>query len=300
MKSSDITVIIPTAGKREQLLLRAIKSVLQQSESVSKVLVIWDSDIEPFSYLTNLSGLVQTVKTPTPFVGVSRARQIGVELANTRLVCILDDDDYWLRDKISRQIDAIRNYDDADSIFSFCRSILEFEDGEYKSVVPIQKMKKNQSLGDFFFKKIPLRYSRKTCSSSTYLFSRKLALDNPFRTSLVADEDTDFILRIQSICEVFYIHEALVHSTYRESGGAGLSHAERDIEDWMKWIESLTNIVEKRILSNIKIVYGVRHILKKNRKKEAFRLWLSVLNEGPDLRSSATGILLFVRKLFNS
>ena len=298
VKSNDITVIIPTAGKREQLLFRALNSVLQQSEPVSKVLVIWDSDTEPFSYLTTLSSLVQIVKTPTPFGGVSKARQIGVELANTKLVCILDDDDYWIRDKISRQIEAIKNYDNADNIFSFCRSILEFEDGDYKSVVPIQRMRKNQSLGDFFFKNIPLRYSRKTCSSSTYLFSRQLALDNPFKTSLIADEDTDFILRIQSICKVFYIHEVLVHSTYRESGGAGLSHAERDIEEWMKWIESLTNTVEKRIISNIKIVYGVRHFLKKNRKNEAFRLWLSVLREGPDFRSTATGILLFLRKLF--
>lgn len=299
VKSNDITVIIPTAGKREQLLFRALNSVLQQSQPVSKVLVIWDSDTEPFSYLTTLSSLVQTVKTPTPFGGVSKARQIGVELANTKLVCILDDDDYWIRDKISRQIEAIKNYDNVNNIFSFCRSILEFEDGRYKSVVPIQRMRKNQSLGDFFFKNIPLRNSRKTCSSSTYLFSRQLALDNPFKTSLIADEDTDFILRIQSICKVFYIHEVLVHTTYRDSGGAGLSHADRDIEEWIKWIESLTDTVEKRIISNIKIVYGVRHFLKKNRKSEAFCLWLSVLREGPDFRSTSTGILLFLRKLFN-
>lgn len=299
VNSNDITVIIPTAGKRELLLLRAIKSVLLQSESVSKVLVIWDSDIAPFPYLETFGDLVETVKTPTPFGGVSMARQLGVQLANTKLVCILDDDDYWINTKISKQIEAVRHHNNVDNIFSFCRSVLEFENGDYKSIVPIRKFRNNQTLGEYFFRNIPLRYSRKTCSSSTYLFSRQLALDNPFKSHLIADEDTDFILRIQNLSKVFYLHEVLVHSTYREPGGAGLSHTERDIGEWLKWLESLNSITEKRIISNIKIVYGVRHYLKKNRYNQAIRLWLNVLSEEPDLRSATTGILLFFRKFLN-
>ena len=297
INAKDITVIIPTGGKREHSLRRAVMSVLSQSESVSKILVIWDGDNDPFPYLATLGDSVETVKTPVAFGGVSRARQLGIELAKTNLVCILDDDDYWIKSKISNQIEALKNHNNPHDIFSFCRSVLEYEDGTYKSIVPIQKFKASQNLGEYFFRSIPLRNSRKTCSSSTYLFSRQLALNNPFKSNMTADEDTDFILRIHNECEVFYIHKVLVHSTYRDPGGAGLSHAERNIEDWLKWIQGMSDIVEIRIISNIKIVYGVRHYLKQNRVNEAFRLWSSTLRENPDLHSASTGLFLFLRKL---
>jgi glycosyltransferase involved in cell wall biosynthesis len=299
INAKDITVVIPTGGKREHLLRRAVMSVVSQSESVSKILVIWDGDDAPFAYLTTLDDSVEIVKTPVAFGGVSRARQLGVELAKTKLVCILDDDDYWIKTKISSQIEILKHHNNPDDIFSFSRSVLEYEDGTYKSIVPISKFRKSQSLGDFFFRGIPSQNSRKTCSSSTYLFSRQLALNHPFRSDLLADEDTDFILRIDNHCKVFYIHQVLVHSTYRDSGGAGLSHAERNIEEWLKWIQGMSDIVETRIISNIKIVYGVRHYLKQNRDKEALRLWLSTLREDPDLRSAGTGLCLFLRKLIN-
>lgn len=299
INAKDITAIIPTGGKREHSLRRAVMSVLSQTESVSKILVIWDGDNAPFPYLANLGDTVETVKTPVAFGGVSRARQLGIELAKTNLVCILDDDDYWTKTKISEQMDALKHHNNPHNIFSFCRSVLEYEDGTQKSIVPIQKFKMSQNLGEYFFQSIPLRNSRKTCSSSTYLFSRQLALNYPFKSDMTADEDTDFILRIQNECKVFYIHEILVHSTYRDSGGMGLSHTERNIEDWLKWIQGMSDVVEIRMISNIKIVYGVRHYLKQNRINEALRLWFSTLRESPDLHSVCTGLFLFLRKLVN-
>ena len=78
INAKDITVIIPTGGKREHSLRRAVMSVLSQSESVSKILVIWDGDNDPFPYLATLGDSVETVKTPVAFGGVSRARQLGI------------------------------------------------------------------------------------------------------------------------------------------------------------------------------------------------------------------------------
>lgn len=295
ISGKNVTVVIPTAGNREKFLLRSILSATAQSVQVSKVIVVWDGENDPFSFLYTFGAFVEVLVTPRPYSGVSTARQLGIERASTELIGILDDDDYWSPDKIFKQLDLIRQHDNLENVFVFGRSILEYEDGSVKAVVPMKRVGNQQTLADYFFSRIAIRNSIKTCSSSSYLFSRQLALDEPFKTNLVADEDTDFILRISNRCKVFYCHEVLVNSTYRETGGAGLSHSTRNIDEWLEWLRSLTGVVDEKFLSNIKVVYGVRHYLRKRKLSAAFKLWFTTLFEGPDLISALTGASLFLR-----
>jgi glycosyltransferase involved in cell wall biosynthesis len=298
LSSRDITVIIPSGGLREKTLHRAILSVVTQTENVAEVLVVWDGDKPPFSYIGKFGESVKVMFTPTPFSGVSVARQLGIIRAQTSLVCILDDDDYWEKTKIAEQVKLFKYHSNPDNIFSFSRSALRYENGEVKAIVPKKRYSKNVKLGSFFFSHIPIQNSRKTCSSSTYLFSRKLAIENPFRFDLISDEDTDFILRIQDCCQVFYVHKNLVHTTYRKSGG--LSHSKRNLDEWFDWVESLKNTVQPRLLENIKIVYGVRHYLKQDMLTMAFRLWIKTAGNRPDLISALTGLILLAKYLITN
>jgi glycosyltransferase involved in cell wall biosynthesis len=295
VSGKNVTVVIPTAGNREKFLLRSILSATSQSVKVSKIIVVWDGEKDPFDFLYTFGSVIEVLVTPKPYSGVSMARQLGIERASTELIGILDDDDYWSQDKIFKQLDLIRQHDNLKNVFIFGRSVLEYEDGSVKAVVPIKRVGDQQSLADYFFSRIAIRNSTKTCSSSSYLFSRQLALDEPFKSNLVADEDTDFILRISNRCKVFYCHEILVNSTYRDTGGSGLSHSTRNIDEWFDWLRSLSGVVEKKFLSNIKVVYGVRHYLKKRKFSAALKLWFATLFEGPDLISAVTGASLFLR-----
>ena len=297
ISASDITVVIPTSGKRELSILNAVNSVLKQTEPVFEVLVIWDGVGEPFKFLLTLPDKVHIIRTQKPLSGVSVARQTGVNRASRDLICILDDDDIWVETKIADQIGLMFEHNNKHNVFSFGRSTLVYENGKVKNTVPIQKFKENDTLVDFFFRKIPIVNAQKTCSSSTFMFSKELALQFPFRFDLEADEDTDFIFRINNKCKVFYTHKVITITTFRNVGGAGLSNTKRNIEDWLEWVESLKRYTDAQVISNIKVVYGVRHYLKQKKTGPAIKLLVGTLFEKPDLISTTTGIMLFFRKI---
>jgi glycosyltransferase involved in cell wall biosynthesis len=298
ISSSDISVVIPTSGKREVSILNAVKSVLKQTDPVFEILIIWDGVGEPFKFLHTLSEKIHIIRTQKPLSGVSVARQTGVNHASRDLICILDDDDVWVQTKVADQIGLISKHNDKHNIFSFGRSTLLYENGKIKNTVPIQKFKENDTLVNFFFRKIPLVNARKTCSSSTFMFSKELALKSPFRFDLEADEDTDFIFRINNKCKVFYTHKVITTTTFRSIDGEGLSNTKRNIKDWLEWVESLRSYTDAQVVSNLKVVYGVRHYLKQKKTRQAFKLLVGTLFEKPDLISATTGIMLFFRKIF--
>lgn len=297
ISSNDISVVIPTSGKRERSIQKSVESVLSQTEPVFEILIVWDGVGEPFEFLYALSPKVRILLTPMPFSGVSVARQIGIAAAQKDLICILDDDDVWIETKIADQLELVSDHSSKDDIFTFGRSTLVYENGNVKCTVPSQKFKDKDHLIDYFFRRISIINSRKTCSSSTFMFSKKLAIDHPFKSDLEADEDTDFLFRINGNCKVFYTHKVIAITTYRDSDGQGLSNTKRNVINWLKWVESLEQYSDKQIVNNIKIVYGVRHYLKQKQTIEALKLLFHTLVRKPDLTSAASGLLLFLNKI---
>ena len=88
---SDISVIIPTAD-REQLLRRAVDSVLMQSISPSKIIVV-DNGVNEVNIQFDDPRVV-IVRT-APRIGPGRSRNIGTRSSDTKYIAFLDDDDWW-------------------------------------------------------------------------------------------------------------------------------------------------------------------------------------------------------------
>ena len=84
---SDISVIIPTAD-REQLLCRAVDSVLKQSVSPSKIIVV-DNGVNEVNIQFDDPRVV-IVRT-APRIGPGKSRNIGVRNSDTHYVAFLDD-----------------------------------------------------------------------------------------------------------------------------------------------------------------------------------------------------------------
>jgi glycosyltransferase involved in cell wall biosynthesis len=87
----DISVIIPTAD-RQQLLRRAVASVLKQSVSPAKIVVV-DNGIKEVNIQFDDPRVV-IIRT-TPRLGPGKSRNIGARSCDTKYIAFLDDDDWW-------------------------------------------------------------------------------------------------------------------------------------------------------------------------------------------------------------
>jgi glycosyltransferase involved in cell wall biosynthesis len=104
-----VSVIIPTHDRRELLSL-TLRSVLRQRDVDFELLVVDDGSSD------DTSELVHEVHDPRVrllrhevALGVSAARNHGIEEARGRWVAFLDDDDLWSPQKLSLQMDALRD-----------------------------------------------------------------------------------------------------------------------------------------------------------------------------------------------
>lgn len=93
---NGVTVVIPTVAKRSDLLARAIRSVIAQTEPPDAILVMPDTE-----------GL-----------GASEIRSRGVELVSTEWIAFLDDDDEFMPEHLEHLMAKAKEAD-ADMVFSW-------------------------------------------------------------------------------------------------------------------------------------------------------------------------------------
>lgn len=99
-----VSVIITTFN-RKRFLRDAIVSVVSQDYEEKEVLVIDDgSDDGSFREIRDLP--VRYVWQPNQ--GISAARNRGIALAQGEYIAFLDVDDFWLKGKLSRQMNVLR------------------------------------------------------------------------------------------------------------------------------------------------------------------------------------------------
>jgi teichuronic acid biosynthesis glycosyltransferase TuaG len=101
----DVGVVVPTFNRPTETL-RAINSVLQQTVLPSEIVIIDDGSkpdcAEELKKL--LSGLDVRLVWNEPSRHPGIARNQGIALLTTRWVAFLDSDDFWLPDKLEKQL----------------------------------------------------------------------------------------------------------------------------------------------------------------------------------------------------
>ena len=104
---ASVTVVIPTKD-RQDLLLRALGSVLQQRDVDVDVVVVDDGGTDGTAESVRGLGLPQVrLLRRERSQGVSRARNAGLAAVTTPWVAFLDDDDVWAPTKLSAQLHEI-------------------------------------------------------------------------------------------------------------------------------------------------------------------------------------------------
>jgi glycosyltransferase involved in cell wall biosynthesis len=183
-------VIIPTRN-RPDLVCRAVRSALSQTFSQLEVVVVVDGfDAETVERLAQIQDARLRVLPLPESVGGSEARNVGARSARGQWIALLDDDDEWMPEKIQKQLEA------AQSVVServvAVSQYVQRAPGQPDVIWPRRLPNAGEPIPEYMFDY--LCYFQ----TSTFLCSRKLFLDIPFRKGQKGFQDIEWFLRVNS------------------------------------------------------------------------------------------------------
>ena len=244
----NISVVIPSYNRIE-FLKRSIDSVINQTKKPFEIIVVDDGSTD---------GTETMIKSDYDFVkfikqknkGVSAARNIGIKVSIGQWICFLDSDDEWKKDKLEKQINAMKS----NPGYKFFHS----NEIWIKNGLRINQKKKHKKYGGDIFDKC-LDMCRISPSS---VMIDKTVFDEVgnFNEDLVVCEDYELWLRICDKYRVFFIDEPLIIKYGGHQGQLSYS------------IESIEN---HRIKA---LEYLILENLNRKNKRHAIQMLLSKLN----------------------
>ncbi|MFH1837337.1 MAG: glycosyltransferase [Candidatus Omnitrophota bacterium] len=192
------SVIIPSYN-RERLLRKAIKSVLIQTFSDLELIVIDDGSTDNTSGVISSYNDTRLISIHQKNMGVSAARNRGIERSTGAFIAFLDSDDRWMPTKLERAKEYIANFPDV--------SVFHTEEVWYRNGNLLKQLKKHKKPSGSVYKN-----SLALCciGISTAVIKKGVFSDiGIFDESLKACEDYDLWLRTANKYEVKLIPEYL-------------------------------------------------------------------------------------------
>ena len=190
MGHSLVSIIIPTY-KRATMLRRAIGSALDQTYSNIEVLVV--SDNEPDDEFTaqaretveSFKDLPVRLITQEKHINGAVARNVGIKASKGEFISFLDDDDYYEKDKIEKQVALLSTLDE--SWGGVCCRYKVYKKGKLVEVMPLFKSGK-------VYKEVIMRLIK---TQTNCLLLRREALFNTglFDESLLRHQDVQLLAR---------------------------------------------------------------------------------------------------------
>ena len=194
----QISVVIPSHNRRHTLE-RALQSVYQQNSMVDEVILVDDGSTDGSDAMVGQAFPdVKIVRQPN--LGVSAARNRGIEAAACEWIALLDSDDHWLPGKIEKIREAQRQHPD----------FVLFHSDEIwiRSGVRVNPMNKHRKSGGWIFEQcLPLCAISPSASVIRKSVLQELGL---FDEKLPACEDYDLWLRLCHRYPVHYIDQPLI------------------------------------------------------------------------------------------
>ncbi len=194
--SEAVSVVIPTYN-REQYITKAIDSVLSQTYSDIEIIVIDDGSTDNTQSILKPYG--ESIRCYyQKNAGIAGARNAGIRRSSGRYVAFCDSDDYWLPDKLEKQMDLFGAHPEYGMVASQCASVRL--DGRFR-----EKNRPGRSglvLNDLFVK----NFIR---TSSAVITRQCLDTVGLFDETLRECEEYDLWLRIAAQFPVGFINESL-------------------------------------------------------------------------------------------
>ncbi|WP_258083434.1 glycosyltransferase [Thermococcus thermotolerans] len=195
-----VSVVIPTYNRNE-LLTRAIESVLSQEFDDFEVLVIDGARSNSTRELVRSYGDGRIRYIPQQGKGIANARNVGVLKARGKFIAFLDDDDHWRENKLERQLELFKELPKEYGLIYTAFTYYYLERNK------ILGIKHPRASGNVY------RYMLKDniTGTSTIMVKREcFKKAGLFRESFPTCEDWDMWLRMSKICLFGAIDEPLV------------------------------------------------------------------------------------------
>lgn len=203
----EFSVIITTHNRPYKILKTAIDSVVNQTLKAKEIIVINDNP----HYLGNekIESLIKSYENNVTYIcnketyGANKSRNIGIKKATGEIIALLDDDDYWDKNRLK----VMKKYFDLgyDVVYSDMyifneKKLRKIIRGETKPDKIIEKLLEGNYWGGF----------------SNVCFTKKIFLkSNMLDESVISYQDLDLWIRMAQYGKIKYISEPLLF--YRES-----------------------------------------------------------------------------------
>lgn len=279
METKDlVSVIIPTFG-RSEFLIRALKSVLNQTFKDIEIIIVDDNGKgsknqiltedrikDFFSTLNNIKYIVHDINK-----NGSAARNTGIAHASGQFICFLDDDDEFLPEKLSSQISLLRSLD---------KEWVACYTGHTRLTNGVVRAEYNPKFsGDILYEL--LTHSIDTCSGSTLMIKIDIISKvKGFDVELKRHQDYDFIAKVAYYGKIAVIPEALV--IIHEHGGNYKQKLYADViftrKQYMSKIEPFLSKLDRDQRRKVRYVNHLelcKQALKYRKIKDAFIYYLN-------------------------
>ncbi len=187
-----VSIIIP-AYNAAGWVNRAIDSALAQTYAEREILVVNDGSTDTTAdVLAGYGGAIRVLTQPNG--GLSSARNLGIKEARGEFLAFLDADDYWLPQKLTRQVGCLKR----DPGLGFCstRTKLVSPEDEPLGTWDCPKMDVTL-LRTLFLRHASIPGSGSGVMARSHLFKRA----GPFDTQLRSLEDIDMWMRLAALCD---------------------------------------------------------------------------------------------------
>ena len=185
---NSVSTIIPV-HKYNQTTREAILSAINQNYAEQKIHVIVNS-IEKNLINKISTDFGQKIEiTKIDDLGVSFARNKGIELSTSDFIAFLDSDDTWYQDKLSRQINYM-----IENNYSICGTLMDYRTTSYKSKITVGNTSNNQDfIKEARYMPFPISslIIKSSCLKDDYFFSETLGTEKYGQI-----EDLEFISRL--------------------------------------------------------------------------------------------------------
>ena len=249
-QSPTVSVIMP-AYNVEAFIAQALESACSQTVSDTEIIVVNDGSEDNTARVVKEFDDHRIRMIHKENGGCASARNAGVQLAKGSFISFLDGDDYWLPNKLERELESLCRQPDVDLIFSL--SFVINEEGKKLGVL------KPGSFRSFSFKDL---FIENPVGNGSSVLIRKRALDQAgqFDESLSASSDCDMWLRIAKLRTDNFacLPEPLTCYRRRHSQTTG---------DWARMQKAILAVEAKARLVDPETVRKVAHLARCNKNR---------------------------------
>ncbi len=247
-----VTAVITTRG-RASLLPRALLSALDQTHPPEEVVVVVDGpDEDTEDFLSSVVDPRLRVITLDQSAGGCAARNIGVVAASTDWIAFLDDDDEWMPDKLSTQLELAAQSTAQYPIIS-CRVAATTPQGK-TFLWPRRAKYPNEHLSNYLLARKTWTQGEGLVTTSMLMAPRELFLRMPFTAGLARHQEWDWLLRATASAEVELLIAWDVLATWNIEGERISISQGNDWRNSFKWIISMKERVTPRAYASFLMV----------------------------------------------